>query len=313
MNGPVPLPAFERIDPRPRAAARRWIGGSTAPAILQVSPYTTPLQAYESILGLAELETPEQASFFRRRKAFEPVAAEIFTEKTGIKLAQFNRRLRDPEHAFIRAELDGETAEQHARNLEIKTVHPLAARDWGRDGTGEDVPTYVVAQAMHGLMVSHREVAFVLAMIGFDDARIYQIDRDEETIAAMREREVAFWREHVEVTIPPAAINAGDVLRLHPRDDGTSIEATPDLVELIERGRVLRGEMKDCQTELDGIGDAIRLALGEHAVLSIGGKPAITWKAQNRSAFDQAEFKREYPDLFEAFKRSSSTRVMLWK
>lgn len=294
-----------------RAPARYWIGGSNAAGILGVSPYRTRLAEYQAIVGEADEDTPDRLSFFRRRKAFEPVAVEIFEEQTGIKIAATNRRVPDPRNPFIRAELDAETVTE--ANVEIKTVHPLAARDWGRDGTGDDVPTYVVAQAMHGLAVTDRELCYVLAMIGFDDARVYRIERDDETIAAMRERQVAFWRDHVEPRLPPPPSDASDVRRLFPRDSGAAIEATSDLLATILRARELKATIKEAEDELEHQKEAIELAMGPAAVVTFEGKPLVTWKGHDRRSFDQTAFAAAHPDLAEAFQRVTAVRTLRFK
>lgn len=295
---------LEQVDAPVRD--RHYLGGGNVAGILGVSPYKTPLQEYLTIVGEAEAPSAERLSFFRRRKSFEPVAAELFQEKTGLQLVTVNERYTDHEHAFIKAEIDAETA--GGENVEIKTVHPLAARDWGEEGA-DDCPVYVTAQAQHGLMVRARDLCYVLAMIGFDDVRVYRVERDEEIIATLRKREIAFWQEHVLTRTPPPPANVEDLRVLYRRDAGNAIEATPEIVERIARLVDLTHRAKELEGAIGDEKEAIQLFMRDAAAVTINGKPAITWKSQTSNRFDQAGFKAAHPDLFEKFKAASESRV----
>lgn len=288
---------------------RYYIGGGNVAGILGVSPYKTPLQEFLVITGQAEPAGAEREAFFRRRKAFEPVAAEIFAERTGLQLLRVNHRYPDPEHTFIRAELDAEASD--GANVEIKTVHPFAAKAWGDEG-GDACPVYVTAQAQHGLMVSGRAVCWVLAMIGFDDSRVYRIERDDEIIAGIRAREVAFWHDHVESRIPPPPANADDVLALFARDSGAVIEATDEIAKRLGDLRVRKQRLKDLEDQVEADADAVKVFMGDAATICIDGRPAATWKSQDSRRFNQRAFEAAHPAhpaLLEQFKHTTTSRV----
>jgi putative phage-type endonuclease len=187
---------------------RGYIGGGNVAGILGLSPYKSPLDEFLVITGQADGITAERETFFERRKALEPWAAQVFAQRTGIKIVATNRRYTDGEHDFLKAEIDFETAD--GGNGETKTVHPLAARDWG-DSESDNLPVYVTAQAMHGLMVTGRKHCWVHALIGFDDDRSYRIERDDETIAGIRAAELAFWNDNVLRMREPAPRTAEDL------------------------------------------------------------------------------------------------------
>jgi putative phage-type endonuclease len=286
---------------------RGYIGGGNIAGILGVSPYKTPLQEYLTITEGDAPTTPEQEAFFARRKALEPFALDLFRQQQpGRDVARANERYDDPEHPFIKAEIDAET--DNGENIEIKTVHPLAAKDWGPAGEDE-IPVYVTAQAMHGLMVTGRAVCFPVAMIGFDDFRVYRIERDDETIAAMRARELAFWHDHVETLTPPDPADSADVQRLFARDAGTPIEATGEILEAFNRLRELKAQLKGDEAEAETLSERIKVYMRDAAVLTANGTPLATWKTQTARRLDQQAFAAAHPDLFQQFKRASDSRV----
>lgn len=282
---------------------RYYIGGGNIAGILGVSPYKSPLDEYLVITQPEQALDPSREAFFKRRKALEPFAADVFEQETGLQIVARNLRYDDGEHAFLRAEIDFETSDEC--NGETKTVHPLAARDWGDPGTDE-IPVYVTAQAMHGLMVNGRAATWVHALVGLDDDRIYRIERDEELIASIRAHGIAFWRQHVLPMSPPPVTTIEDVYRVFPRDSGRHVEADRGIEADLERLAAIAPLAK----EADEIKDRIRLYMRDATALTVGGRVVATWKAQNSRRFDQSSFAAAHPELFEQFKTTSQSRVL---
>ncbi|WP_273685723.1 hypothetical protein, partial [Pseudomonas aeruginosa] len=80
--------------------------------------------------------------------------------------------------------------------------------------------------------VTGRQVCIFGVLIGGDDFRVYRVERDDETIAAIREKEVEFWGR-IQRLDPPEATAVSDILRLFERDAGTSIETVYGKLESI--------------------------------------------------------------------------------
>lgn len=286
---------------------RHHIGGGNVAGILGVSPYKSPLDEYLTIIGDAEAPTRERLDFFKRRKSFEPVAAEAFTERTGLAIVGANRRVTDAEHPFIKAEIDLETEDDC--NVEVKTAHPFAAREWGPEGD-DACPVFVTAQAMHGLAVTGRDLCYVLAMIGFDDVRLYRIHRDDETIRAMCAREVAFWNDHVLARVPPQPVTDSDMVKLFAKDDGSAVEANPEVAAVVDALRDRKARAKELEGEIEQLETGVRLYMAEAATLTYQGRALATWKAQTARRLDQRALAEAHPEITETFKRASETRVL---
>lgn len=282
---------------------RNYIGGANIAGILGISPFRTPLMEYMTMIGEAPPDTQERRDFFKRRKSFEPVAAEIFKEHTGLSIVNLNQRYDDPHLPFVKAEIDFES--EDGANGEIKTCHPLAAKDWGDTGSDE-CPVYVTAQAMHGLAVRGKDLCRVLAMIGFDDVRIYEIRRDESIIKGLREHEIAFWNNHVLPRVPPPATTVGDVLTLFTQDLGSIAEADEATYAVWKRLKELKPVVKDIE-ELE---DRLKLFMGSAATLTHEGKILATWKTQSSTRVSTTKLREAHPDIAAQFAETSSFRVL---
>lgn len=285
---------------------RGYIGGANVAGIMGISPFRTPLDEYLTITGQAPDTEETQQRFFARRKALEPFAEEVLQQVTGLSIIRHNVRYRDDHHDYMRAEIDFETAD--GGNGEIKTVHPMAAASWG-DPSESEPPPYVTAQAMHGMGIKGSRFCRVMGLVGFDDARIYLVERDDELVDLIRTRMQAFWNQHVLKGRPPQPVSREDLLYFYSRDTGAATEATPEVAEAMAELREIKGQSK----RLDDRGDVLKLQIQQHmksaTTLLIDGKPAASWKHQETRRLDSKALEIQHPDIVEAFRKTTETRV----
>lgn len=277
-----------------------FIGGSDVAAILGVSPWESPLQLYLKKIGAAVDEvSPEKQRIFARGKRLEPIVVEMLIDELqdrghDVQIIGRNQRYQDREHPFLACELDLELLiDGEACNAEIKTVHPFAAKAWGEEGTDE-IPIYYAAQVMHGLMVKRRQRAIVAALIGVDDLRIHQVERDEETIAAIRAREIEFWRRVQERDAPPAETSE-DVKWLYARDGGVVMEADDALVVLCDNLKLKRKYLKQEEAAEDAMATMIKARMGHASTLLFDGRKLATWKSNKDQL--RTDWQAAYLDL----------------
>ena len=283
-----------------------YIGGSDAAAILGVSPWQTRYQLWAQKTGLVPLKTdPEKEKVFARGKRLEPVILQMFEDESGLHVDHRNRRFYDSEYSFLAAEIDGETCEE---NIDAKTAQPFARQLWGEPGSDE-IPIYYTAQFMHGLMVTGRDVCHVAAMIGLDDFRIFKVQRDDELIALILEKELEFW-ELVQSQTPPEIETAEDALMAWPQSSGSRIEVSADVAERVIALKDLKSTIKELEKREEALKNAILPHFMDAETMTCQGKILATWKSQDARRLDQKAITPAYPDLIEQFKVTSSTRVL---
>ena len=266
---------------------RYYIGGANIAGILGVSPYSTPLEEYHRIVGDSPEINEETRRFFARRKSLEPFATELLRQR-GFLVEDMNRRYVDVDYPFFKAEIDAEAVPpggEDVLNGEIKSVHPLAASEWGEDGDYDGAPTHVQAQCLWGLGVTRKSRAFAMAAIGFDSSRIYPLLSDADLIGNMRSRALEFWNEHVVPRIPPEPTTVGDILAWVEPDPSATIEATDSESLMAAVRTYLAGKeaLKHAEDELNATRAEIQLAMREATTLTVNGRIALTWK-RNRDS-----------------------------
>lgn len=300
MNAVTPLAAHEHDR-------RTFIGGSDAGAILGLSPWATPYEVWLEKTGTPKAEDPAKERFFRRRKRQEPVVLELLEEERGIKARSINTRAFHSQHPFLSCEIDA--IAEDGLEIEIKTVHPFRAKEWGDQDTDE-IPPHYTAQALHGLMVTGQDARLVVALIGVDDLRVYRVERDQPTIDSMLEHELAFWDMVQTRTVPPA-VKLSDVEKIYGVDKGQVLAIDDEIavVDALERIRTLNAQIKEDEKKLEEEQLIVKSFMKDAAVLTLGGKKACSWKSQVANRIDVELLRATYPDIATKVTKQSPSRV----
>lgn len=285
-----------------------YLGGSDVAAILGISPWRTPLDVYlDKVEGSQPITDPAKLKILERGKRLEPYVLDMLCIEQGIELIGRNNRYQHPDHPFIAAEIDAETSD--GRNVEGKTTADFYSRKLWGDAQTDEIPVYYTAQCMHGMMVKPAPSTLLPVMLGIDDFRVYEVHRDDETIAAIREKELEFW-DRVQRRDPPPASTVSDVIRLFERDAGTSIEADDAIMACVHNLKEIKARIKVDEDDAEELECRIKLYLGEHSELRYGAKKLLTWKSQDTKRFDSAAFKAAHPSIYEKFTKTTTSRVL---
>lgn len=296
----------------------RFIGGSDTAAILGVSPWKSKFQLFQEKIGeFHEEVTPAKQKIFNRGKRWEPIVIEMLVDELedrghDVQIIARNERYLDPEHSFLAAEIDLELLldGEHV-NGEMKTVHPFAAKDWGEQDTDE-IPIYYTSQVLHGQMVTGRSKTIVAALIGADDLRVHQVNRDDEMIQIIRNQEVWFW-DSIQNLEPPEPTTLDDILRFYSRDSGEAMEANSELLDLIDELKAVKQEQKNNEAAETRLKVMIGKIVKTASVAIFNGKPVLTWKAQSTDRLDIEAIKKQAPGIYKQYLKTSDSRVLRLK
>lgn len=299
-----------------------FIGGSDVAAILNISPWASPVQLYEKKVNPPTPTAHEANRKEKRRgKRWEAVVAEMLVEELEarghkVKIVAANKRYTDPTVPYFACEIDFEILlddDTEITNVELKTVHPYKSNEWGEEGTDES-PVWYSAQGMWGLGITGRHMCIVAALFGADELKVYFVERDEETIVAMRERANAFWQNHVVPKIPPAPTTLADLTLLYPKDsNGPALLADDELTAKLLRMRAIDREIKARTAEYELLEFEVKRVMQDCSELVVAGATAATWKQRSHSWLDQAALKEEHPDIHKRLMRKGTSRVFTLK
>ncbi len=310
MSSVVALPVADRT---------KFIGGSDIAAVLNISPWRSRVALWEE-KRKPRADAPGRP-WLSRGKRWEAVVAEMLTaelERQGhkVEIVSSNVRYIDPNFPMFACEIDFEIrldGEEEITNVELKTVHPFKLKEWGDSGT-DSAPIWYVAQAMWGLGITGRKRCLIAALFGADELKVFPVDRDDDTINAMRERAAKFWGEHVLPGVPPKPVLLSDMDILHPTEsEATPLLADDELTEKVLRLRAIDKEIKARTAEYESLEFELKRVMGATPELVVGEASAITWKVRPHTYLDQAALKEAHPKLVKDFTRKGESRVFTLK
>lgn len=262
----------------------KFIGGSDIAAVLGISPWRTAVDLWLDKTK-PPVEGSHNAAAKRRGTRLEPYILDMIREEHGLEIITRNERYIDAEVPYFAAEIDAETVDE---NVEIKTVHPFKAKDWGELDT-DQLPLHYIAQVQWGLGIRSKARARVFALIG-DDLRPYVIERDDETITALRERASEFWTKYVAPKVRPpldfADSRTLETLRqIYPGTDGSTVEANV----MHEHWRAVLATAESAADKYQGVIDGAKAHLmsemGNAALLRFADGKSFRRKQMTRKGY----------------------------
>lgn len=232
------------------AVRRTVIGGSDIGAICGVNPFKTEMQVYLEKVGAVEPEEENEAMHWGT--VLEPVVIQEFCHQYNCNAKVKLPLARLDGHPHIGYHADGLLLDDERKPtdiIEAKTSGAWSRLPWGEAGTAEIPDTYNL-QVQQGMLVYGFERAFMPVLIGGNDFRVFEIDRNEQLIANMIEVSDQFWQQVLDKT-PPEIDGTNDSRRfleaLHPKDDGSTIQADSYLREWAARLRVARTDKAEAE------------------------------------------------------------------
>ena len=234
---------------------------------------------------------------------FELDPAEVEAEQTSFTVRRVNYVLQHPEHYFMLANLDRvvRTPEGESGILEIKTAGFYSTEQWE-----ESIPIAYQCQVLHQLAVTGHAWAEVAVLIGGQDFRIYRIERDEEKIQDLTEREAQFWQmvQQDQQPEPDGSSDAANALSwLFPRDDGQTVDLSdsPEFNQLFGELLRLRQQKEAVEQQESQLKQRLQATLGE-ATAGLFADGKITWKrSKDRLAPDLDKLGQDHPDLLTRY------------
>ena len=280
-----------------------YIGGSDAAAVVGLNRFSTPFSLWCEKTGKTlpfggNLAT-EVGSYL------EEFVAKKFAEESGKSVRRRNVSFVNDKYPWAIANIDREIVGEDA-GLEIKTTSALNLRSF----KGGEYPDNYYVQCVHYLAVTERKKWYLAVLIGNSEFRIFEIERDEDEIAALMQAEKEFWE----------LVTSGTPPRVDGEQSTTSalseaFHASDDTVSLCEDDATaaeyasLSAQIKALEKLRDEIANIIKSHM-EEASEGYTAKYKITWREQTRSSFDSKRFISDHPDTdLSRYYKTSVSRV----
>lgn len=280
---------------------RKAIGGSDASGIIGLNHWTSPYSIWADKLG--KLPPKEDNEAMRQGRDLEDYVARRFMESTGKKVRRENNIIVNPDYPFAHANVDRMVIGEDA-GLECKTTSSLNMKSF-KNGTFPD--TYYV-QCVHYMMVTGCSKWYLAVLVLGRDFMVFEIERDEDEIAALAKSEEEFWKLVVSQTPPLAdgeASTSDAISTLYPESNDNTVSLMAyeaDLNQYMSLGALI----KDMEKQRDEVANRIKAFMGESGK-GESNNFKVSWTSSERKSFDTKKFASEHKDidLSEYYKTSS--------
>jgi putative phage-type endonuclease len=272
---------------------RKTIGGSEASAILGLNPWCSPYTVWADKLG--KLPPKEDNEPLRLGRDLEDYVAKRFTEATGKKVRRENAILYNEAYPFAHANVDRVVIGEDA-GLECKTTSVLNLKKF----KGGEYPANYYCQCMHYMMVTGAKRWYLAVLVLGSGFFTFEIERDEDEIAALIEAERSFYENHILTENPPIADGSASTTdtigKIYP--EGQESEA----VNLMAYDRdmalylTISAQIKELERSRDEAANRIKAFLGE-SEYGASDKYNVSWSNGERRSFDYKSFQKEHSDI----------------
>lgn len=286
---------------------RAGIGASDVAAILGLSPWASPYSVWADKVGITPLDgDPTEAMEFGLYA--EAAIGPWYTARTGRRITGHQEVCIHP-NGWARCTIDGRDDEADAI-VEIKTTSDSAAEWEAR------IPVHYQCQAQWSMHVTgaHRVIFAVLHLaFGRVQFRTYDLPRSSDDIALLVDVCGRFWHHHVIGLVPPDVDGhpaTTRVLNDVAADPAFSVDLDPTAAAAVDQLRALKAEAKRIDAEITTAENVVKAALDTATTGFVGGRQAVTWKAQDRTTIDAAALRDAHPDIAAQFERTTTNRVL---
>jgi putative phage-type endonuclease len=244
----------------PPAGSEEWLefrknglGGSDVAAIVDSEfPYGSPLTVWMDKMGLSEPKPMNTAMM--AGVAMEPVIIHLYEIETGLTGEKPVQMYQDKERPILLANLDWISSDG-TRGMDAKRSN--APKMWGENGS-DAVPMHYFYQCQHYMGITGAKQWDIAVLLPYDELRIYPILRDDDVIADMRRKCLAFWSDYVVTGEKPpidtvSEANLDIVKRNTTVREGKTVELHEGTTLVIERYNEIGDEIKKLKAEQDGL------------------------------------------------------------
>jgi putative phage-type endonuclease len=275
------------------AARFEGIGASESAALFDLSPW-------DSIVSLWAKKTLQiegtvlSGEWLDWGILLEPILAQRYSDKTGRKvwrLGEYCVRVH-PRYPFMRSTPDYwviDAPDMPGRGgLQIKNASFFKVTDW-MDEDGElRPPPYIECQVQHEMACSGLQWTSVCVLIGGNQFHWFDIHRNEVFITELEAQCEWFWGLVERKGRPPidGSVWTNEALKkLHPKDNGQTIELSTDAVEWLSKWEAARAAKKVADAEETAAHSQLLALLGDNTFGKLPNDRLLSLKTQDGGGY----------------------------
>lgn len=292
---------------------KKGIGGSDAGAVCGLNPYVSPMDVF--LEKTAEnFPEKEEKEAMREGRDLEEYVARRFCEETGYKVRRSYAMYVKETYPFMIADVDRLLVgkENGLIGLECKTASPYNTNQWN-DG---NIPAHYLAQCYHYMAVFHAQAWYLAVLIYGKEFKYIRIDRNEEILQNLIQREESFWNTYVLTGTMPEPDGSYAAEHFISGQYQNSIPKSRVFLqgfdEKLKRREEIMALIEELDTEKKKIEQEVKLYMKE-AEIAENEHFLVSWKNTMNSRIDSTRLKIELPEIYNRFCKSVPSRRFVIK
>lgn len=291
------------------AYRRMGVCGSDTGIILGYSPYRSVIELWKDKTGQIPIEESEN-NFTHFGHLLEPIIRKEFERVTGLKVSVRNCIFQSESHPFMLADIDGIVTEPDGSKaiFEAKTAIEYKNDIW----EAGKIPEGYFSQLQHYMAVTGLKKAYIACLVGGNRFYSYTVDRDDEYISWLIEKERVFWNHVLDCTHPDVDASKATTTYLNKEySEGVKDEIIlPDEAgSIAEQYLVLDETIKGLKNEKELLANQLKVMMKEHEI-GIAGDHKIAWKFAKRTSLDSSKLKEVLGERYSEYTKETSYRTL---
>lgn len=288
------------------------IGGSEVAPVLGISQYETPFSIWKK--KVSDEISLDENDYMTFGNVVEPAIIAWYNKKTKSNAVKDTFIRIHPEHNCLFVNLDGVLCDETGKEIGLVECKSTSYRNYtswekNEEDCVQGVPLYMYCQVMHELSITGLPWCDIAILItDRRQLKIKRIERDETYIQKQNEALVKWYNAYVVNMVAPELV-ASEVAQLDPTP-GSFIEADEETLTLCSQYKEANEDFKIAEKKKDDLKDQIILKIGESESLTSGGNIIATFKSQSRTTLQTDLIKKQEPDIFDRFGKTTTFRML---
>lgn len=288
----------------------RGLGGSDIGSMLGFNPFKSSYQLWLEKTGQIEPEDISDKVVIQIGNELEDLVARMFTQETGLRVQKDNHTHFHKDYPFLLANIDRKIIGQKAL-LECKTTGAHNRKQWIDD----EVPASYLLQVQHYLNVLEYDKAYIAVIIGNNEFVWKEIERDQELIDIYTEKAKEFWEVNVQKNQPPEIDGSNStrdsINQLYADEYDKEVPMNKLMINTVKELTELNQQIKQLQEAKSEKENQLKEFAGtNNASVLTSEIYQATWKQQSRTSLDTKRLRKEKPELFDEYSKTSSYKVL---
>jgi len=237
----------------------------------------------------------------RRGHFMQPVIADLWENRHGRALKEWNAAATHPKHSWLRSHFDYIT-EDNRILVECKNYALAAMPKFSEMGEEVRVPPADLMQCIHEAAVAGVGTVYLAVLFGGQHFRDFKIEVTEDMKEALIKRMAVYWA-HVQTQTTPPPETPEQARIVWPKDDGNYAEANALAEQACHDLKIIKAQISDLEAKEEQLTTFLQTSMGNHSELrSIDGTTLATWKAAKGSKrFSASLFQHAMPEIYAQF------------